>query len=218
MTTTPTTATRVILRIDHLDLFETSLTRMTVGMSSSIRVGYTILDNRPPQLLQPVRDIIIQGGQTPEVDLSEHFSDPDGENLIYTIHSEGSAEIKTDINGDTLTIIPQGYGLSTVEIIAGDAKGETVSCTFRLMVRDQRTEVEIYPNPVTDGTLYLRVGQTTQVQVSISNSAGGVVYSESLTIEPFSPAGIDLSALTAGVYCVNTSTDSGSESRRIVKL
>ncbi len=188
------------------------------GMSSSLTVPYKVLDNRPPVLAKPFTDIIIQGGEAPVLDLGEHFSDPDGESLSYTVRLDNSSVLKTAVSEDKLSLIPQQYGQAVVEIVAGDAKGESVKASFRLLVRDQSKEVELYPNPVTDGTLHLRVGTPLEVTVTIHNAAGGAVLNQTLTVEPFDPAAIDLSALTAGVYSVTTTTKSSSVTRKIVKL
>ena len=188
------------------------------GLSSSLNVPYKVMDNRPPVLAKPFTDIIIQGGEAPVVDLGEHFYDPDGESLSYTVCLDNSSVLKTAVSENKLSLIPQQYGLALVEIVAGDAKGESVKASFRLLVRDQTKEVELYPNPVTDGTLYLRVGTTLELKVTIHNAAGGTVLNQTLTVEPFEPAAIDLSPLTAGVYSVTTTTQSASVTRKIVKL
>ena len=122
------------------------------------------------------------------------------------------------VNEGELRLIPQQYGYATVSVTAADYRGESVSCTFKVLVRDQSLAVELFPNPVTDGKLYLRVGAVETVKVTILNPADSEIYNQTLTISPFEAAVIDLSGHAAGAYLVTTVTSGESLTRKIVKL
>ena len=126
--------------------------------------------------------------------------------------------IKTNLADNKVTLIPQHYGHTTVTVTATDFQEESVSLSFSIMVRNQNIAVELYPNPTTDGKLYLRVGITREVEVKVVNPAGATLYDQKLTIEPFSPAVIDLGGYSAGSYLVTTSTGGETTTRRVVKL
>lgn len=188
------------------------------GLQTSLTVPFSVIANTPPRVTAEIDDIIIPGGETITVDLSKHITDADGESLLYTFKMDNPNVIKTSLDGDILTLVPQKYGITSVTVTATDFQDESVSITFSLMVRDQSVAVELYPNPTTDGKLYLRVGVTRSVDVSVVNPAGATIYNQTLTIEPFSPAILDLSRQSAGSYMVTTSTDGESTTRRVVKL
>ncbi len=188
------------------------------GLTSSVTVNYKVMPNRPPELISDMPDLILQGGQTAEFDLAEYFSDPDGEPLSFVSNIDNPSIVKVSIEGGKARIIPKQYGQTLISLVASDNGAESVSSSFRLLVRDQTTEVEIYPNPVTDGRLHLRVGAPLKVEVLIRNAAGADLYHQTLSVEPFGETVIDMSGFPAGVYEVITRTGSGTVSRKIAKL
>ena len=188
------------------------------GHAATITVPFTVITNTAPEIIGFIDNIIIPGGETVTLDLSRYIYDADKEDLQYTFKIGNPDVVKTRITGDSVTLIPQQYGITPVTVTATDFQGESVTLSFLLMVRDNNVTVELYPNPTTDGKLYLRVGATRSVDVTVVNPAGATLYSQTLTIEPFSPAEIDLSVHSAGSYMVTTSTDGESTTRRVVKL
>ncbi|MBQ3659665.1 MAG: S8 family serine peptidase [Bacteroidales bacterium] len=188
------------------------------GNEASLTVPYTVLANHAPQQDQHIEDMIIAGGQAGTLPLDRYFSDSDSETLFYSVQTDNPSVLKTLVNDGELRLVPQQYGYATVSVTAADYRGESVSCTFKVLVRDQSLAVELFPNPVTDGKLYLRVGAVETVQVTILNPAGSEIYNQTLTISPFEAAVIDLSGHTAGAYLVTTVTSGESLTRKIVKL
>ena len=188
------------------------------GNEASLTVPYTVLANHAPQQDQHIEDMIIAGGQAGTLPLDRYFSDSDSETLFYSIQTDNPGVLKTLVNEGELRLIPQQYGYATVSVTAADYRGESVSCTFKVLVRDQSLAVELFPNPVTDGKLYLRVGAVETVKVTILNPADSEIYNQTLTISPFEAAVIDLSGHAAGAYLVTTVTSGESLTRKIVKL
>jgi len=62
-------------------------------------------------------------GDTATVDLSGHFSDPDGDALTYEVSSTNPAVVAASTTGSTLQIVPQAKGAASVEVTATDGGG-----------------------------------------------------------------------------------------------
>ena len=188
------------------------------GLDSEQTVTYTVTENHPPVLIRQIEDIIIDDNSTYDLTLGDYFYDEDGERLSYSFANDSPNVVKTALGSEIASLIPQQYGCANLTLSATDLLGNSVECSFRLLIRDGSHTVELYPNPVTDGKLYVRTGKAGSVDVIVSNAAGGVVFDGTLTCEPFEPAFIDLSTCAAGVYNVTTSAWGESETRKIVKL
>ena len=61
------------------------------------------------------------------VDLSTHFSDPDGDPLTYTAASSDATKATVSVSNSTLTITPVAAGTTTVMVIVQDTDGLTVT-------------------------------------------------------------------------------------------
>ena len=189
------------------------------SLSASQQVHYTVLGNHSPELIAPVGDIIIEDKSSCIISLGDHFRDEDNEELNYTVKIDDPLVVKNTIDADSnLKLIPQQNGYANISITATDGIGEQAGCTFRLLIRDGSHAVEIYPNPVTAGKLYLRTGKAGSVEVTIANAAGGVVFDGAVEATPFEPATVDISVCAAGVYNVTTSAFGETETRKVVKL
>ena len=188
------------------------------GLKAEVTVPYEVLENHPPVLVKPIPDIVIGDNRPAAIDLGEFITDEDGEQLEYTVETGTPSVLGTDVYMNTLTLKPKQYGSSSVTVTAADAKGKQISCTFNVLIRDGSKTVEIYPNPVTGGRLYLRVGERLQAGVSITGPSGGKVYEKTIDIEPLTPAAIDMATFPAGVYTVTVTTGGETSTERIVKL
>ena len=107
--------------------------------------------------------------------------------------------------------------MTSVTVTAKDVMEESCSISFRILVRDENQEVDIYPNPVYD-VVNLRMGKETNAQVLIINSSGAKVFEGALNIAPFAPAQVDVSNLSGGVYSLVLRYDDKELNYNIVKL
>ncbi len=173
--------------------------------STEMAFSYTILENNAPVASACDNVVLNSNSDTQTVDLTEIFSDADGESLSYTVSTSVAGVVSTGISGGVLTLTATTYGTTDVSVTATDARGESASCTFSVLVRDGSNEVDLYPNPVSS-VLNIRTATTVSADISISNRTGATVYSQSqATIDPFAPVQVDMSALPAGVYYVSIS-------------
>ena len=188
------------------------------ALTTELTVNYTVIGNRPPILVKSFDDMVVAGGNSIPIDLSQYFSDPDGEIPRYMVTTDNTGVLRTIVEGNNLNLIPLKYGYITVTVTATDYRGESVSSTFRMLIRDQSAMAEIYPNPTTDGRVFIRVGQLQSVEYEIWNSAGSIIISDSASIDPFEPQMIDLSGYAAGVFKITVKTSEETITQEIVKL
>jgi hypothetical protein len=88
-----------------------------------------------------------------------------------------------------------------------------------VLVRDGSKAYDLYPNPVTDGKMYVRSSQNETVSVELIGTSGTVVLSSEVVADPFSPALVDLSAVMTGAYKAKVTDKSGKVyTQNIVKL
>lgn len=172
---------------------------------TSQEVHYTILPNAALQLLAAPEPLCLDGvGSSSVVDLTAVFSDPDGETLMYNVSSSDEGSILgLSVSGNNLTESAAALGQGDVKVEAYDAAGETCSVTFQVVARDGSRLADFYPNPVTD-FLNIRTGEASSsasVQVLAPNGAT-VLTGSDLTVSPFAPVQIDMTALPGGMYTV----------------
>ena len=90
----------------------------------------------------------VVGGNASTVDVSDYFSDPDGDALTYTASSSDTARVTVSLSDETLTVTPVAAGGSaTITVTATDTDGATGNQTFTVLVKGP---------PVTVGTIPLQ--------------------------------------------------------------
>ncbi len=196
--------------------------RLTVldsyGASAYIDITYSIFPNTPPVVSAIIENLHMNSiGAKISIPLNDHFFDADGETLSYSITNSQPGIVHVSANDNLLYITSLAYGLSEVSINASDALGEQCGLSLKILVRDASQEVDVYPNPVRD-ILYLRTGSKTDADVNITGVSGASVYNKKVTIDPFEPANIDMTGISAGFYSVKIKTGDKVITRKIVKL
>lgn len=164
----------------------------------------TVKKNNAPTVRKPMEDLIFTSvSGTCTLDLSEYFQDADEETLSYTVRLLSDyIVVRSTVFGASLTLKGSSFGLSSMEVKAIDARGEEVSQTFRLLVRDADRAYDLYPNPV-QKDLFIGVGETKTADIALINKAGATVFSqESVSLDPFAPFAVDMSDQPAGTYYV----------------
>ena len=188
------------------------------SMKTELDVSFTVMENHAPELIARIDDMIIGDNSSRKLNLTDYFYDDDGEKLKYIVITDSPSILKTSVYDDTLTVIPQQCGCASITVTASDAMGESAACTFRLLVRDSSHFVELYPNPVVNGKLYIRTGESCTVDMTIMNASGGEIFHQSVQTDPFNPSAVDMSGWDAGAYNVTTTAAGVTETRKIVKL
>lgn len=190
------------------------------GAADSIVVPYVIKPNTPPVKIKDI-DNLVFGAQNENLtlNLADYFYDEDGEPLaIKCTVSDNNVVNLAPTTNNTVFVTALMFGTADVTVSVTDAMNETVSSSFKVLVRDSSQPFDIYPNPVTDGNLYIRSGDATSAKVVVSSPSGAVVFNEAVSTDAFSPAVIDLSKCASGVYSVKVIGTSETINTTIVNI
>lgn len=207
------------LKLDEGTNHSATLSVKDIAETTSLEISFSIAPNHAPTVRGSIADLVFNSiGETRQLQLSNYFQDADDEVLIYECALRPSGTIvKGSQSGTDYALKAASYGSAELSINAVDARNAGATLKLRVLVRDGSKPIDLYPNPVVS-TLNLRTPEDCVADISIRNKLGAAVYeAKSVAIAPFSPAVIDLSAQSAGVYYVSIVGEGISETYSIVK-
>ena len=188
------------------------------GMSVTLPVTYEIKENSAPEKIKDIDSILLTAkGQEFTIDMTEYVSDPDGEQLKYEAVISDPKVLHITSKGNQLLGTALGYGTVDVEVIAKDARGESVSLTFKVQVKDPSKPLSVYPNPVTD---FVNVStlDPADTRIRIVSQTGKTVYDETSVVSGYDPARIDMTSCPPGVYSMTVTFGGMEYKQNVVKL
>ncbi|WCN39578.1 S-layer homology domain-containing protein [Aneurinibacillus uraniidurans] len=110
--------------------------------------------NQIPVVTNKIQNqVATMGDPGVQINLREHFADPDGDPLDFTAVSDNAGIASVYVTGDTVVISPVAVGKASITGTASDRKGDTVSETFNVTVR----ALKIFPQP--RAILYVHSGK-----------------------------------------------------------
>jgi len=188
------------------------------GGQATLSVQYEVLENHKPEVVDSMDDLIFNA-RSEKRELAEvlYFKDDDGEQLDYTIVNSDENVANVNYSKGVFYVTSLNYGIATVTITASDVREETVSQSFRILVRNSSEDVEMYPNPVKD-YLYVRTSEVSTAAVKVVNSLGSTVLDEEIQVSPFDPAKVDFRSFSAGAYSVIVNFEGNTYKKTIVKI
>ena len=186
---------------------------------STKEIAFEVLPNTKPYAGETMPDMVFPSRSSGpmEVACKKYFKDDDGEDLSYSVEISNETVVNLVSYEGKFQITPMNYGYSDITVTGTDVRGETVSQSFKVLVRDGSVEMDVYPNPVVN-TLYVRVGEDKTLSVKVISSTGGVVFDETKDASPFNPVVIDMSAAYPGVYTVIVEMDGKTLKNNVVKI
>ncbi len=111
------------------------VTGVALEMSDPLVLFGTVTNLAPVAVLE-IRWYRLRGGEEAEtVDLSLHFRDPDGEELLYGVVSDNPDIATVTVAGSQLTVSPGSAGSATVSVSAADPGGLEAGLSFPVSVR-----------------------------------------------------------------------------------
>ena len=188
------------------------------GMSVTLPVTYEIKENSAPEKIKDIDNILLMAkGQEFTIDMTEYVSDPDGEQLKYEAVISDPKVLHITSKGNQLLGTALGYGTVDVEVIAKDARGESVSLKFKVQVKDPSKPLSVYPNPVTD---FVNVStlDPADTRIRIVSQTGKTVYDETSVVSGYDPARIDMTSCPPGVYSMTVTFGGKEYKQNVVKL
>ena len=119
-------------------------------------------------------------------DLSDHFEDPDGDDLTYTATSSNPGLVRAVVDGSRLTyhaVVEGGTGTATVMVTASDGKDDgTASFSFNVTVANRAAPIPVFSKP----NLFLQE-QPFDHAVSDLLKGGRDSYTVTLDSQPLNP-------------------------------
>lgn len=188
------------------------------GEEDSMNIHFRLIRNFPPEVTGMIEDIVIDYpfSDTKLVNLSDYFTDKDGDELLFTVETLEEVDfLSVSVQHNTLVITASGTGAAAVRVTAFDKDLETASMEFNVLVRDGNRAADFYPNPMQD-VLNIRTGvDVSDASLVIRDMYGSTRISLSgLSISPSHPASVDVSGLAGGMYSATLSWKSEDGSSR----
>ena len=120
--------------------------------------------NRAPTAVGSISDVTVsKGGSSATRNVSDKFSDPDGDTLTYSVNSPSPSIATVSISGSTVTVTPVAVGnTSKIVVTARDSGGLTATQDFTATVTNQPPRAV---GNISNVTLYKK-GKTRNVSVS----------------------------------------------------
>lgn len=188
------------------------------GLSSTLEIEYKVKDNSAPVKIKDIEDILLTAkGREFIIDMTEYADDPDAEQLKYEATISNPKVVHVTSKGDQLIGTALSYGSVDVTVVAKDARGEKVTFTFKVTVKDPSDPLSLYPNPVKD---YLNVStlDLADTEIIISSSTGKVMFHDVMKVSAQDPARIDMSSYVPGTYSVQVRFGGKEFKKNVVKL
>jgi len=186
---------------------------------ATLDIQFTIDPNHAPTLVKALENQVMDAetNETRTIDLTQYFTDPDGENLSYVTEVETGSTASATVSGNTLTIKALTYGQTAVAVTASDIHGEKVKSSFSMLNRNTSLPVDLYPNPVTD-FLLVRPTEDGTILIQFYNQAGAKVLEQSFQAGLYQPFRLDVSKLSSGLYTVVVNGNNLNYRTAIMKL
>lgn len=188
------------------------------GLASTYDISYEIKDNSAPVKLKDIENVLLTAkGKEFTLDMDEYVNDPDGEQLKYDITISDAKVLHVVAKGNQLLGTALGYGAAEVQIVAKDARGESVTLTFKAQVKDPSTPVSVYPNPVKD---FVNVStlDAAETRILIVGQTGKKFYDKTSVVSGYEPARIDMTSCPPGVYSMTVTFGGKDYKQNVVKL
>ena len=135
------------------------------GLSAEQRATVTVESvNRGPETAGTIPDQTVTAGQTVAIDVSQYFTDPDGDPLTYAGTTTDVAVAAVSMSGSSLTIAGVAPGTATVTVTARDPDGLSAELSAAVAVE------RLNQSPEAVGTIpdqTVPAGQTVTIDASV---------------------------------------------------
>ena len=178
------------------------------GLSSATMVQIKVTEvNDAPTIAIPISNLQIIAGKSNSIDVSNTFSDVDGDTLTLSATSSASNVAFVQFNQQQLTIQGLAVGTADITVIAIDNHGGMVTDTFTVVITNTNP---VFPNPTIIETV--EAGKTVSGTVAATDTDGHVLTYSLVT----TPAYGAFTIISNGTWIyANTSSLAGNESFKI---
>ena len=187
------------------------------GLSSTLEIEYRFKDNTAPEKIKDIENILLTAKGEFIVDMADYVMDPDEEPLKYDVTVLDPRVTYLTSQGDRLIGTALAYGSTDVTVVAKDARGEKVTFSFKVTVKDPSDPLSLYPHPVKH-YLYVATLDMAETHIQIYNSTGRLMVGLTAQVSAAEPAQIDMRDYAPGTYVVKVEFGGKEYKKNIVKL
>ena len=102
--------------------------------------------NHPPAAEGIIPDQSVNIGAADTLDVSEYFTDPDGDELTYAAETSDAAVAKATVSGDAVILSGVAEGVATVSVTARDPDGASATQSFSVSVFPFLSSITVSPS------------------------------------------------------------------------
>ena len=169
------------------------------GLSATQTVNVVVTGaNHAPEIGDTIADQELTAGDTLALDVSDNFSDPDGQALTYTAESSDTAAATVTVDGSVVTIVALEAGSAEVTVTATDPGDLSAMQTFTVTVAAANQAPEI-GDTIADQELTAGDTATLDVSGNFSDPDGDTL---TYTAESSDTAAATVSVDSSGVTIV----------------
>ena len=127
------------------------------GLTATQRfeVTVTAVQNQAPQPVGTIPDATVKLGEEISVDVEPYFTDPDGDDLTYSVSSSDNTIATVEVSGGTVQVKGQAEGDATITVTARDPGGLTATQSFEIKVEDLPNQAPVVIRRIVDVELTL---------------------------------------------------------------
>ncbi len=116
------------------------------GAITNLPVAFTIENQEDdPRVIKPIGERVILEDTFDTIPLFEHFEDPDGDDLIFTLSSNLNVDYSVDMETGIMTLTPDAdwFGFREIWVTAKDPTGRVAQARFFFIVDPDNDHPEI---------------------------------------------------------------------------
>ncbi len=191
--------------------------RDVFNASAEIEIPFEYYKNEPPVLSKEFEKGYAPVGKAYTIDLNEHFTDPEGEKMIFTAQKI-SGSFNVTVNDNMLSVTPGKLGIGTIEITAKDSEGETVKGTLDLQAVNDNIVYLVYPIPVTKILNVRLSNEVNNAKLTVRTLTGSVVYEKDVTVRNNKRlVALNLGKVSGGTYVLYAEANGETYKQTFIK-
>ena len=174
------------------------------GSSAQQSIAVTVTQpNQAPVATDTIPDQSMSVGDTVRLSLAGHFSDPDGDALVYEATTSSAAVVTASVSGSDVTLAGVGAGDATVTVTARDPAGSSAEQSIAVTVNPPGNRAPVVADSVPDQSM--SVGDSVKLNLAnhFSDPDGDSLVYEAATLNPnvvkTSVAGSEVTLMGVGV-------------------
>ncbi|MFZ2905462.1 MAG: S8 family serine peptidase [Cyclobacteriaceae bacterium] len=182
--------------------------------------------NRAPQFIGEETMSFTATGLLNEYEVSDFYSDPDGDAFTFTLSSDNTASVVVFGSENQFLIRPMEVGEAKIAFEVTDSKGavsrDTITVTVDVVLGSEEDLLNnglgAYPNPTLDFTTVTVTNDWTgEVSLTVLDAAGRRFINKQMDASVAREAKIDVSGLSKGIYIIRAVSSNKQATIKFIK-